>query len=331
MGKNLRTERLLRLIAILQSGRGHNVASLASACHVSRRTIFRDLDTLRDAGVPVRFDSERQHFHIPGQYYLPPTNFTHEEALAVIVLCHELGSENRLPCYDAAVSAAVKLENCLPPNLREEVREVAGRMNIRLHSANTLDEHRDHYNKLVQAIGERQCVRIQYGSVAEAQTIQTKLNPYQMLFNRRSWYIVGRSSIHRATRTFNIGRIQHLEVLDERFKLPKNFSLDRYLGNAWNLIPEPGPDKEIHLRFQAQVAQNVAEVNWHKTQRIEYRDDGSLDFYATVSGLHEISWWILGYGDMVEVISPGKLRRMIIDRIQKSAAIYAEKPKKKRR
>ncbi len=330
MAKNFRTVRVLQLIAMLQSGRGHNVASLASACQVSRRTIFRDLDTLRDAGVPVRFDSERQHFHIPGQYYLPPTNFTHEEALAVIVLCHELGTDNRLPCYDAAVSAAIKLENCLPANLREEVREVASRMNIRLQSANTLDDHRDHYNKLVQAIGDRQCVRIQYGSVSEGQPIQTKLNPYQMLFNRRSWYIVGRSSIHRATRTFNIGRILHLEVLDEKFKLPKNFSIDRYLGNAWNLIPEPGPDHDIHLRFQPKVAQNVAEVNWHKTQQTEYRDDGSLDFHVTVSGLQEISWWILGYGDTVELISPRRLRNMILARIQKSAAIYEETPRKKR-
>ena len=67
------------------------------------------------------------------------------------------------------------------------------------------------------------------------------------------------------------------------------------------MIPEKGRDSEVVVRFSKLVAQNVAEVNWHKTQRLAWRDDGTLDFHVTVSGLNEISWWILGYGDQAEV------------------------------
>ena len=76
-----RIVRLLKLIGLLQAGRGFNTEALAQACGVSRRTIFRDLDTLRQAGVPLVYDDENQHYHIPGTYFLPPTNFTPEEAL----------------------------------------------------------------------------------------------------------------------------------------------------------------------------------------------------------------------------------------------------------
>jgi predicted DNA-binding transcriptional regulator YafY len=48
--------RLVQLLGLLQAGKGHNVGSLAKACEVSRRTIFRDLDVLRQAGVPLLFD-----------------------------------------------------------------------------------------------------------------------------------------------------------------------------------------------------------------------------------------------------------------------------------
>ena len=51
------------------------------------------------------------------------------------------------------------------------------------------------------------------------------------------------------------------------------------------------------MHFEKLVAKNVAEVTWHKTQRLVWLDDGRLDFHVTVSGINEISWWILGYGD----------------------------------
>ena len=76
------------------------------------------------------------------------------------------------------------------------------------------------------------------------------------------------------------------------------------------------------VRFSRLVAQNVAEVNWHKTQRLDWRDDGTLDFQVTVAGLNEISWWILGYGDQAEVLQPPELRRMVAERTRRMAAMY---------
>jgi predicted DNA-binding transcriptional regulator YafY len=70
------------------------------------------------------------------------------------------------------------------------------------------------------------------------------------------------------------------------------------------------------------VARNVAEVIWHKTQKLVHRDDGSLDFQVRVSGLNEISWWILGYGDQAEVIKPARLRQLIAKRVARVVDIY---------
>ena len=113
-------------------------------------------------------------------------------------------------------------------------------------------------------------VRIRYRSLSERQEISTRLSPYRLLFSRRSWYVIGRSSLHRATRTFNLGRIRSIEMLEDRYRVPRGFSIERYLRNAWHLIPEPGPDREVVVRFSPMVAQNVAEVLWHKTQRAEF-------------------------------------------------------------
>ncbi|MEK6234355.1 MAG: transcriptional regulator [Planctomycetales bacterium] len=312
----------MKLISLLQVGSRQNVDSLADSCKVSRRTIFRDLDALREAGVPLIYQDVEQSYSLQGDYCLPPTDFTAEEALALIVLCHELGGKSGLPFYKAAQTAALKLESNLPSRLREHLREVSGAIEIKLQARNPMTGSEPIYQQLLRAVGRRHPVRIQYDSFYEGERIRTKLSPYRVLFSRRSWYCIGRSSAHRAVRTFNVNRILQLEILEETYEIPPRFNLDRHLGNAWRLIPEPGPDHEVHVRFQPLVARNVQEVAWHKTQRAELLPDGSLDFRVTVSGLGEISWWILGYGDQAEVIHPPELRQRIAERIARMAETY---------
>ncbi len=278
---------------------------------MSRRTIFRDLEALREAGVPLVYNEQEQRYHIPGTYFLPPTNFTPDEALALIVLCHDLGGRERLPFFAAARNAAMKLESSLPARMRERLLAAVEAVQIQMPPTNPLERQQAVYDRLIEAVSLRQSVRIHYGMPTEEGEICTRLSPYRLLFSRRSWYVIGRSSLHRSTRTFNVGRITKLEMLEDSFEIPRGFSIERYLRNAWHLIPEPGPDQEVVVRFDKTVAKNVAEVNWHKTQRVEFNPDGSLDFRVTVSGVREISWWVLGYGDRAEVLQPPELRRIV--------------------
>jgi proteasome accessory factor B len=318
-----RIRRLVRLIGLLQSGPPQNASSLARLCGVSRRTIFRDLDVLRQAGVPMLFDDEQGKYDIPQPYYLPPTNFTADEALAVIVLCLEAAATDGLPFCAPAQSAALKLEGALPAPLRRHVRDSALAVQVRRQPVNPLPRHVSIYRRLLAAAARHEVLRMEYDSFTEGAAITTRFSPYRLLFSRHSWYVIGRSSLHRQVRTFNVGRVLSLAPTGESFHLPRTFSIDRYLGNAWHLIPEPGPDHQVHVRFEPLVARNVAEVIWHRTQRAVLRDDGRLDFHVTVSGLHEISWWILGYGDQAQVVAPEPLRQLVARRAWQLARQYS--------
>jgi proteasome accessory factor B len=250
-------------------------------------------------------------------------NFTPEEALALVVLCHDLSEQLPAMFFGPARSAALKLQSSLPARLRQTVQSTGPAVQVQLVPINRLEGMGAVYGQLLTAVTERRGVRIRYRSLAEEQTISTRLHPYRLLFSRRTWYAIGRSSLHRATRTFNVGRIVELEMLDDRFRVPRGFSIERYLRNAWHLIAEPGPDHEVVVHFDKKVAQNVAEVAWHKTQRLEFLPDGSLNYRVTVSGLGEISWWILGYGDCAEVLHPPALRALVAERVARMAQRYA--------
>lgn len=289
---------------------------------MSRRTAFRDLEALKAAGVPVAFDEAHDRYSIPGTYFLPPINFTPAEALSLVALAGELGRSDRLPFYEPAQSAARKLQTSLPPTLRDELREMSCAIRIQPMPVSPLDSKAAIYHELVEARKKRRVVRIDYDSLTEWERITTKLRPYHLLFCRHSWYVIGRSSLHSEVRTFNLSRIVFLEPLPFKFTIPHGFSVERYLRNAWQLIPGDGADDNVTIRFKQLVAQNVAEVLWHKTQQLEFQPDGSLIFKVRVSGLGEIMWWILGYGDQAEVVAPRELRDMVAQRAKNLAAMY---------
>jgi predicted DNA-binding transcriptional regulator YafY len=233
-----------------------------------------------------------------------------------------VGSHHQMPFLAPAQSAARKLESSLPPALRKQLRSVADAIRIRLEPANPLEGQSPVYQQLLDAIALRRCVRIEYNSFTDGQVIRTRLSTYRMLFSRHSWYAIGRSSLYRAVRTFNVGRFRRLEIAEENYSILKNFSLEHYLGNAWHLVPELGPNREVLIRFAKKVAGNVAEVAWHKTQRLQWNPDGTLEYRVSVSGLNEISWWILGYGDQAQVIEPPELRQLIVKHAQRMLEQY---------
>jgi len=318
-----KVRRLLHLVERLQSGRTYNARELAEFCGVSRRTMFRDIKSLQDAGIPVLYDSEKQGYWMAVEASLPPTDLTLQETLALMILAQELGSSERgVPFQETARDAALKLQSNLPGDLRNYVGEYTGAIHIQTEPQAELTNRKVHFERFQKAIAENKKVRIKYHSLHEKEDIRTLVSPYRLLFRRRTWYVIGRSSLHRAVRTFHLRRVLDSELTEDSFEMPPRFSLKRYFGHAWNMIRDRGKRTRVHIRFQPLVATNVAEVTWHRSQELTWNGDGTLDFFVTVDGIDEISWWILGYGNKAEVIAPQSLRDLLKEHVRSMAAIY---------
>ena len=320
--KDKRITRLVKLLQMLQGGRGQNSAGLAKACGVGRRTIFRDLETLREAGIPLEYDADAQRYSIQKGAFGPPSDLTAEEAISIWTLASTVRQQQHVPFYEAAHAALGKIERILPGQTRQRLRKVANSITIQPSRAVGLNGKFAIYQTLIDGIEKRRTVHIEYQSLTEWERISTKLRPYHLFFSDHNWYVIGLSSEHGEVRNFKLIRMLSAELLDEPFSLPRTFQLDRYLGNSWRMIPESGRDTHVIVKFDSLVARNVSEVNWHHSQKIKFLPDGSMIFEVKISGLMEIVWWILGYGDQAEVLQPVKLRRMVAHRAKRMAARY---------
>jgi predicted DNA-binding transcriptional regulator YafY len=304
-----RVYRLLRLITMLQSGRSFTPDELALELEISRRTVFRDLNMLELAHIPYHFDADHGGYKISQHFFLPPVNLTLPEALAILMLTGRMTGKH-LPLLAQGSRAAMKIESALPPAIRQHVGSIVERMNFSLGPVSRHDGFETIFDQLAQALAQRSVCQLVYFSFQERKQLKVEIHPLRLVFHGRAWYVIAYSTLHREVRTFKLVRIRKLTVTRKVFPPRQEVDPDQYFGDAWSMIPE-GKLHDVQLRFANKVAGNVAEVQWHKSQRMQWNPDGTMDFFARVDGLGEISWWILGYGDQVEVISPNELRRTL--------------------
>lgn len=272
--------------------------------------------------MPVEFDPRAQRYSIRSGNFGPPSDLTAEEAFSIWALASSQGTQPQSTIHHTASTAIPKLLRQLPRKVKQEFRDLLKVISFQPLAVSPLAIKTSVYESIVEALKKQRAILIDYDSLTEWDRIRTTVRPYRLAFIKHSWYVIGHSSMHGEVRTFNVMRIESLKVIEERYSIPRTFEFDKYIGNAWAMIPGAGLDHRVRLKFASQMARNVAMVNWHKTQKTILRPDGTLDFEVTVSGLDEIVWWILGYGDQVEVKHPYKLKRLVAQRVKKMASNY---------
>ncbi len=313
--KSNRINRVIQILTTLQSGRSYAVGDLSKLFGTSRRTIFRDMKELQAIGVPYHYNTKSGGYAIGPDFFLPPINLNLQEALSLLLLVHKAPNQIQLPFKKSALLAALKIENNLPAKVRQScntaMQSVTAKATAQalIRQAGGLDKT---FSQLQKAIVNKRKINIRYHSLYESKIIDIELWPYHLYYNSRAWYVLGRSGMHKSIRAFKLNRIKELTITDKCFLGGEKFNLDEYLGRAWSMIPE-GRIYNIKLRFLPKVTNNVMEVQWHSTQKAVLHNDGSATMEFRVDGLGEISWWILGYGDQVQVLAPKALRKRVVE------------------
>lgn len=314
--KHSRVSRIVNILTTLQSGEKYTPAALEKLLGISKRTVFRDLKELQAIGVPCKYHKSGNCYRIDPKFFLPPIDFNLQEALSILMLVHKMRHSLPLPYKNSALLAGMKLENNLPADIRQYCQSSLAKITVAQEQHSSVRQLDTIYNTIQQSIRKKIMLQIDYASLFENGTIQTVLHPYHLLYKNRAWYVIGFSQLHNSVRTFNLSRIEKISTMDGHFTDNANFDVDEYIGRAWCLIPE-GRLYDIKLLFAPMVAKNVAEVQWHHTQRAEWHNDGSVTLTFRVDGLNEISWWVSGYGDQVKIIAPAALRSKVLERARK--------------
>ena len=313
--KHSRINRVIQILTTLQAGKSYTPGDLSEMFGTSRRTIFRDLKELQAIGVPYHYDIKTGGYTIEPEFFLPPANLNLREALSLLLLAHKVSNQVQMPFKRSALLAALKIENNLPAEIKQycktALRNISTGDNARAPVRQNVQFDKV-FAQLQEAIAKKRKVNICYYPFFESGVVNIELCPYRLFYNNQKWHVLGRSSLHKSVRTFELNCIRELKTTKECFLEDEDFDVSEYLGRAWSMVPE-GRIYHVKLHFLPKVANNIAEVKWHNTQKVTRNSDGSAIVEFHVDGLSEITWWILGYGDQVQVTTPKALRERVLE------------------
>jgi predicted DNA-binding transcriptional regulator YafY len=206
-----RADRLFQLVQLLRRRRTVTAAELARSLEVSERTVYRDVQDLSLSGVPIEGEAGVGYRLKPG-FDLPPLMFTAEELQALRLGAQIVQGWADDALANAASSALSRIENVLPPKLREE----ANRQFLFAPSFAVTRETKAWMRELRAAMRDRHKVSITYRKAEDdaAPTART-VEPLGLYFWGKTWTLGAWCELRGGFRTFRLDRITALTILTD--------------------------------------------------------------------------------------------------------------------
>ena len=289
-------DRRLLILMRLREETPVRASDLAQDCECSVRTVYRDIDALCQAGVPVASLPGEGYRLAPG-YHLPPIAFAAEEAVQILLgldLALGLGT---MAQRDAARSAAAKIDAVLLP----ETREAVGRLRERIRASPQVSGELSPYLSLLQeaVVGDR-VVRLRYHSYEPDRVTKRDVEAHLLVFYAGDWHLIGYCRLREDVRDFRASRIESADLLDETF-------VRRKIDDGY----EPG-DREIEVR----ILIDERAARWAREELAfgfvsEEPADGGFVFTFRVRDVPRLLPWIFSRGAAARVLSPPDLVRRL--------------------
>ncbi len=313
-----RGERLSAIERMLfRNSMGLRAVDIARACGVDRRTIYRDLNTLEQSGVPIIQEDGR--FFINREYYLANVRLNFNEAIALFVAARVLSrqAEQQNP---HVISALTKLGAALPEPLASHVSYVAE--SIR---GNPVDpSYVEVLEMVTRAWTERRRVKLWVSELKNGEINPREFATYFIEPTLTGGlHVVGFDELSQNVRAFRMEWIKRAKLVDGLYSLPANFDRRRYLASAWGSIIGDGEEKtRVVLAFSPDVTPLIKERIWHTSQRIETLEDKRCTLSVQVADWRELLPWIRSWGAQVEVLEPQGLQAELVAESERVVGMY---------
>lgn len=311
-----KTDRMLAIVLELQRTGMSRAEDLAAIFETSIRTIYRDIQALSEAGVPI-VGAPGQGYSLVDGYFLPPVSFTAEEAVTLLLGIDFIEQQFDVKYRVKARASRGKIESILPESVQREAARM--RAGLKLLTGTTDSEQSEEVLGLLRrAVLEERNVHFRYmkkipESTGNRQSSRT-VEPYGLVFVGGTWTLIAFCQLRRELRHFRLNRMYELTLLDEKFERPSDFNLQTY---------EPPDDRNvlIHILLNRDLLDKVKEYNYFYTESIEETSEGLL-VVLRVRQLEEVLPWVLSWGADAKVLSPEPLRKRIQEELAKMIKHY---------
>lgn len=301
-----RIDRISAILIHLQSRRVVKASDIADRFNISLRTVYRDVKTLEEAGIPLIGEAGVGYSIMDG-YRLPPVMFTREEATAFLT-AEKLMEKLTDPSSDEHYKSAMyKIRSVLRMAEKDFLDNIDGHIEV-LKSRRTSGVKLD-LNPLqiiLKGIGERTVLSIHYFAMHNQQRSERCIEPVGVFYQDNYWHLIAWCRLREDYRDFRLDRISNISLTGERFKT-MHPNLNEY-------ISQQARDRnleEVIIRVEKGIGPYLNEQKYYNGFVSEREVDGLMEMTFLTGFVEGFVRWIMMYGDMAIIISPDSLKEKV--------------------
>ncbi|QPC83434.1 WYL domain-containing protein [Phototrophicus methaneseepsis] len=306
----MRADRLLSLLLLLQ-GSHQTARDLASALEVSERTIYRDVEALSMAGIPIYTQpGTNGGVFLDEDYRLTLTGLTREQVLSLFATS-DADPLAELGLGHAAKHSLMKLFNMLPVGHQHEVNRMRQRFLFDAAGWFHTEDLSAHLHQLQAAVWGDHQIELQYQPVGH-DIVNIRLDAIALVSKSDKWYLVGRRQ-DGEYRTYKLTRIHGLTVLNTHFERDEAFDLADYWAKTFQqfqqYMNQANQPCTARLRIHPKMLWYLEHVlDGHFEQVAPFHEAEWLCVDLQFSAQDEALSHILAMGTQAEIIAPAAMR-----------------------
>jgi predicted DNA-binding transcriptional regulator YafY len=316
----------MSLVLLLQARGRMTAQELADELEVSLRTIYRDVESLSGAGVPVYADrGPAGGYRLLDGYRTRLTGLTTDEASSLF-LAGLPGAAAELGLGAAVATAELKLLAALPKELSDRAARVRERFHLDAPGWYRDAEEIPFLGAVADAVWHQDRLRIAYRRWDTSPQVSRVLEPLGLVLKAGVWYLVARTE--GQDRTYRVTRIEESESLGERFERPAGFDLMEFWRNWSDRFSSSLYTGEARVRFSPAAASMLTHLllpavvrGFHATAGAP-DGDGWVEAVIPIESIRHAHRELLRFGAEVEVLEPPELRDRVAESVRSMAKIY---------
>jgi predicted DNA-binding transcriptional regulator YafY len=305
----MKIDRLLSIIVILLNNDRITAKELSKRFEVSIRTIYRDIDAINLAGIPViSLQGNDGGFSIMENFTLKRHLFTFENMMGVIAALKGINTAIGDKTIDSTIE---KFRNMLPESAKDSVDTCSEEIIIDVMPWGRRKDIQPLYKKMYAAIRDRLIVQFSYKDYELNESVRT-VEPMSLVYKGYAWYVFAFCRIRNDYRIFKLSRITNCCVTDETFVRREM----RYMPDE----PQMQQTLVLTLRFPKKMRDRFED--YFDEECFKEDADGKVILEAPMPDEPWLYKMILSFDDDVEVLSPPSVRKKIAEIAQNIAKRY---------
>ena len=320
--EKVKTLRIVEIDRLIREGLYPNATVLGKRFEVSRSTIMRDIDFLRDRYcAPLEFDSIKN-----GYYYTDPTFFVKSvmlsegELFTVSAITPLLEQYRNTPLENSFRNILGKLTEMLPQQVSVDTMFVNDEISFISDPLPEISE--EVFTMIFKALRIHSRVQFEYRSLSKQDYQIRFVDPYHIICQKGNWYVMGFCHKHNDIRIFSLSRIRNIKETEEKFTIPENFNPNSYIDPSVGVWINQEEPVKIELLFSSSINTYILERKWHTTQEIVQNEDGSVFLSFLSNQMQETLHWVLSFGTSVKVLNPPEFVEKVRLETEKMALMY---------